>query len=1063
MHIGRTRRTFSLPTAVAVAAVTMAVALAASQVPDEVSADGAAGDTTQASADGTDSLIERSPQTEHLFDPNDNRSDGLIILGSSTSGGGSIATLESEAFAEWEWSGALAIPEYDNIGRWAFQEFDAPVGIPAGMAVTRVSVHHEITHTYIGDLQVRIHNAETSHGWMVRDREGGSADDVNETRTEENIFDGDNVAQRWFYGVRDLVRYDVGTVTRIQLYVYYGLAPEPGEIRGTKWNDLNGDGTKDANEPGLAGWNIYLDVNRNGRWDLGEPNVLTDSQGGYTFTDLKAATYVVTEVQQPGWTRTFPASPADAGGAQGGALPVPQITTTGSHARVFPAVCRITYGEAGIVPQTEESGPLINMDGFRSDSRFAGIDGTGCAVAILDTGIDLDHPFFGPDDNDDGVADRIVYQYDFYDNDNDASDENGHGSNVSTIVASEDVTFTGMAPGASIIHLKVLGPDGGEFYMLEAALQWLVANASAYNVVAVNMSLGDGGNYSDPTTLPVLGINDEMAALRAMGVIVVSASGNEFYTYGSQYGASYPAADPSSLSIGAVYDANLNSGIAYGSGAIAYSTDADRICPFSQRSPTMTTVFAPGAEIVGADPDPNYFINYMHGTSQAAPHIAGIAALAQQLAEIKLGRRLTSTEFTDLVQSTGVTIYDGDDEDDNVQHSWPWRAYPRVDMLALANAIQNMVDLSGTHTVTVEPGQAVTDVNFGNHTGVPITNTLTVTASPEINTPIDVEPDPDEETPFTRSIDEGVTVALTAPASHDGLDFVRWRLDGASQPGLQRTLTVLMDDDHSAVAVYIDPNGVFHPADRAVTDWEIGLSEVTAYGAAWRGGDTWATEPNPIPMNYVTRCGYLWRQGEVYYYDDANTPPLCWKSGTAGGTSAGKLVGMNKSSAELTAGQITARRTIEPDGSQTDALVVRITVVPSDGINVYAVQETPPPGRNATDVSDGGTVDATAGVIRWGPFFGSQPRTLTYRLTSSAETMSDAVFAGKVSGDGASQDVVGEMSSKTVEKPFTWTCGPIAGLSGLAIYVCVGLMGMLMMRHRRRRRRPRAQAACDED
>lgn len=1053
MHIGRARRTSTIPTAVAVAAVTMAVALAASPVPQEESADGTAGDTAHASADATDSIIKRSPQTEHLFDPNDNQSSGLMILDSSASGDGGIAALESEAFAEWEWSGSLVIPEQDNIGRWAFQEFDAPVGIPAEMVVTRVSVHHEITHSYISDLQVRIHNAETSHGWMVRDREGGGAANVNETRTEEHVFDGDNVAQRWFYGVRDLAPYDVGTVTRIQLYVYYGAAPEPGEIRGTKWNDLNGDGTKDGDEPGLAGWNIYLDVNGSGTWDLGEPNVLTDDQGGYGFTGLQPGTYVVAEVQQPGWTQTFPAGPADGAGAQGGGLPLPQITTTGSHARVFPAVCRITYGEAGIVPQTEESGPLIRMNDFRSDPRFAGIDGSGYAVAILDTGIDLDHPFFGPDDNDDGVADRIVYQYDFYDNDNDASDENGHGSNVSTIVASEDLVFTGMAPGASIIHLKVLGPDGGEFYMLEAALQWLVANASAYNVVAVNMSLGDGGNYSAPTTLPVLGINDEMAALRAMGVIVVSASGNEFYTYGSQYGASYPAADPSSLSIGAVYDASIG-GIGYFSGAIAYTTGPDRICPFSQRSPTLTTVLAPGAAIVGADPI--FFMNEMHGTSQAAPHIAGIVALAQQLAEIKLGRRLTPTEFTDLVQSTGVTIYDGDDEDDNVQHSWPWRAYPRVDMLALANAIQDMVDLSGTHTVTVAPGQTVSDINFGNHIEVPTTYALTVGTSPEINAPIDVAPDPDEETPFTRSIHEGVTVTLTAPASHDGLDFVRWRLDGASQPGLQRTLTVSMNDDHSAVAVYIDPNGVFHPADRAVTDWEIGLSEVTAYGAAWRGGDPWPTEPNPIPMNYVTRCGYLWRQGEVYYYDDANAPPLCWKSGTAGGTSAGKLVGMSKPSSEPTAGQITARRTIEPDGSQIDALVVRITVVPVDGISAYAVQETPPPGRTATDVSDGGAVDATTGMIRWGPFFGSQSRTLTYRLTSGAETTSDGVFAGKVSGDGASQDVVGETSSKAVEESFTWTCGPIAGLSGLAIYVCGGLMGMLMMRHRTRRRRPEA-------
>ena len=62
--------------------------------------------------------------------------------------------------------------------------------------------------------------------------------------------------------------------------------PLPGEIHGTKWNDLDGDGVRDAGEPGLEAWTIFLDQNTNGVLDAGEPNTLTDVNGDYALTDL---------------------------------------------------------------------------------------------------------------------------------------------------------------------------------------------------------------------------------------------------------------------------------------------------------------------------------------------------------------------------------------------------------------------------------------------------------------------------------------------------------------------------------------------------------------------------------------------------------------------------------------------------------------------------------------------------------------------------------------------------------------------------------------------------------
>jgi beta propeller repeat protein len=86
----------------------------------------------------------------------------------------------------------------------------------------------------------------------------------------------------------------------------FGNQVQPGEISGTKWNDLDGDSIKDEGEPGIEGWTIYLDSNRNGELDTGELSTVTDAEGNYSFTDLTEGLYIVTEEQKPDWTQTYP-------------------------------------------------------------------------------------------------------------------------------------------------------------------------------------------------------------------------------------------------------------------------------------------------------------------------------------------------------------------------------------------------------------------------------------------------------------------------------------------------------------------------------------------------------------------------------------------------------------------------------------------------------------------------------------------------------------------------------------------------------------------------------------
>jgi len=575
----------------------------------------------------------------------------------------------------------------------------------------------------------------------------GTVSDVNVTVSITHTFDGDlDVFLVGPTGAQVELFTDVGgngqnfTGTTLDdqaaLLISAGSAPFSGSYRPegllSLFNGLDPTGTwtlrvtDDAN----------LDVGTLVSWSLEisylEPHTTTDENGAYAFTNLPAGTYVVAELMQEGWTQTYPAPGGGGGGggnsASAGIGPrqdapvLLPVTTTASTAPLYLAGELISSSPSlGQSPRTNVSSPLINLPQFRADARFAGIDGSGFASVIIDTGIDLNHPYFGPDSDSNGVADRIVYSWDFADNDSDASDVNGHGSNVASIVASQNATFGGMAPAADIIALKVFpnSGSGSNFGDVEDALQWVIANASTYNIVSVNMSLGDSANYTSNVSL--YGLGDELAALSAMNVIVVSSAGNGFFTHNSTPGISYPAADPNSLAVGAVWDSNAGGPFNFSSGASDLTTGADRITSFSQRHSTLLDIFAPGAPITGAGATGG--TTTYTGTSQASPHIAGIAVLAQQLALQELGRRLTFAEFRTLLQTTGVTINDGDDENDNVTNTG--LNFPRVDVFALGEAILELdgpgsgdpVVGPGTHTVVLAAGEIVDDINFGNKFG----------------------------------------------------------------------------------------------------------------------------------------------------------------------------------------------------------------------------------------------------------------------------------------------------------------------------------------------------------
>jgi hypothetical protein len=361
-------------------------------------------------------------------------------------------------------------------------------------------------------------------------------------------------------------------------------------------------------------------------------------------------------------------------------------TTTGFSRKISSVETPVQLARTQFRANLVKTGSLIRATEGRT--KFS-VTGTGLTVAVLDTGLRTTHVDF---------TGRVVAQYNFTNdnsgNNDDASDGNGHGTNVTGIIAANKLHI-GIAPGAQIIPLKVLSnDDGGSFDAINDALQWVIDNRSRYNITAVCMSLGDSDNYTDDEPFSSDEIRLKIQSLRNEKVAVVVAAGNDFYTHSSQQGMSYPAIFRETVSVGAVYDAREGS-FTYSSGAATTESAPDRITPFSQRlhetiNPiARTDIFAPGAPITSSGILNDRAESVQHGTSQATPVITGVILLLQEY-YLKLTGLLPSVdEIETYLRDGGIVINDGDDEQDNVENTG--LSFIRVDVLgALENITRRL-------------------------------------------------------------------------------------------------------------------------------------------------------------------------------------------------------------------------------------------------------------------------------------------------------------------------------------------------------------------------------------
>lgn len=238
----------------------------------------------------------------------------------------------------------------------------------------------------------------------------------------------------------------------------------------------------------------------------------------------------------------------------------------------------------------------------------AGIKGQGIKVAVIDTGIDYIHD--DPDDLPYNVDPEFLGNYrggyDFFNNDADPMDDNGHGTHVAGILAAEKNGYlvVGVAPEVDLYGLKVLGANGsGEYSGLIAALEWAIAN----DMDVVNMSLG---GHEVSTAL-----QSAIQAAYAAGITLVAASGNTVTLQELINGCpvAYPAAYSEVI-------------------AVSFTGADDKLTGYSCTGPQVDLA-APGNAIFSTVPigscmfcSPQGYKSES-GTSMASPHVAGVAAL----------------------------------------------------------------------------------------------------------------------------------------------------------------------------------------------------------------------------------------------------------------------------------------------------------------------------------------------------------------------------------------------------------------------------------------------------
>ncbi|HEY77433.1 MAG TPA: peptidase S8 [Thermoflexia bacterium] len=272
----------------------------------------------------------------------------------------------------------------------------------------------------------------------------------------------------------------------------------------------------------------------------------------------------------------------------------PLLATTGTHTIYLPLV--LNNFSPTVYPNDPYFGSQWGLSMINAPHAWGLSRGSpSVLIAVVDSGIDLDHP-------DLASKVRADIDYDFVRGDEVADDECGHGTHVAGIAAAatdNGIGTAGLGWEATILPLKVMtltnsGVCGGTTADVVSAISYATDNGAD----VINMSLGAGVACSE-----VPGAQDAINYAYARGVVLVAAAGN--------HGGDVPNAE--------LFPANCDHVL----GVAAVNSDGS-IASYSNYG-NHVSVAAPGTNIYSTLMGGGY--GYMSGTSMATPHVAGLAAL----------------------------------------------------------------------------------------------------------------------------------------------------------------------------------------------------------------------------------------------------------------------------------------------------------------------------------------------------------------------------------------------------------------------------------------------------